>query len=405
MLRPQGPRLSNNFLCFAYDKNNKKLAARFLPVIKSLEADGTITRLDRKWNGDYVRFAGAYDLFVYFHTYILGGAAIIIVSMMLCVLWAAKANQRASAAEREALRRELEYVTLVSEASGGVYDSIFEIDLTKGSVKKIKGDSHIRKGEGTGLPYNGAIGKLAKESVHPDDRMKFLAIFSSEMEERAYSQGVRTVDEELRVQTESSGYYHWYRLIARLFRHHSDNSLRMFLYATNIDEAKRREENLKEEASHDPLTGLLNRRAFSEEAQRLLDSKPAGGCTMYMADVDNLKNINDMYGHEEGDRSLCALSAAIRAAFGKDALAGRYGGDEFMILTRSADPEESRQKCGKLLSVLHDAKTCSPALRFTASIGAAPSSEKRRTLESLLRAADEALYKAKKAGKDRSETS
>ena len=95
----------------------------------------------------------------------------------------------------------------------------------------------------------------------------------------------------------------------------------------------------------DTLTGLLNRRGFSLEYQRLLDSDPDTALTVVLVDLDRLKYINDNFGHEDGDIAIKATADALREACPSDALCVRFGGDEMIAVCKgSLDIVELKKK-------------------------------------------------------------
>ncbi|WP_201520636.1 GGDEF domain-containing protein, partial [Klebsiella oxytoca] len=98
-------------------------------------------------------------------------------------------------------------------------------------------------------------------------------------------------------------------------------------------ERHRREERMAQIAARDPLTALDNRRALYLRAPALLrQASPASPCALLLMDIDNFKQVNDLHGHDAGDRLLITLSDLIRSTLPGDALAARLGGDEFVIL-------------------------------------------------------------------------
>lgn len=157
-------------------------------------------------------------------------------------------------------------------------------------------------------------------------------------------------------------------------------------------------------ATLDPLTGLLNRRSFFAEARNALAALPpqAAGPTVLMLDVDRFKSINDRFGHAGGDRVLEHFARMLRASSPRDALIGRYGGEEFCVLLPSASPEAARAYA---LRVCETSRTMAfdcggGSLPVTVSIGLAAASDER-SLDALLLTADRRLYGAKTAGRDR----
>jgi diguanylate cyclase (GGDEF)-like protein len=164
-----------------------------------------------------------------------------------------------------------------------------------------------------------------------------------------------------------------------------------------------------EQAVRDPLTGCHNRRHLARVLHDGLrraadDGRPL---SVVMVDVDRFKSVNDTHGHAVGDVLLQALAQCLRAAVrGSDTVA-RYGGEEFVILlpgSSAADAlrraEHIRQQCALVLVQGCDGL----ALTVTVSAGVATTCPGTRTAEELLEAADQALYRAKRGGRDRAES-
>ena len=164
---------------------------------------------------------------------------------------------------------------------------------------------------------------------------------------------------------------------------------------------------LKERASTDSLTGLYNREAAVEQINDYLDS--GAGKTkrhaLMLIDFDNFKDINDTFGHFEGDKVLQAMAEKIRAVFRTGDIVGRLGGDEFIILMKeAASRSDVHRKALELQNALeHLAAGEDVDVTVTASIGIAYTEDEGtvNSFEQLYRQADEALYKAKLTGKNR----
>ena len=156
---------------------------------------------------------------------------------------------------------------------------------------------------------------------------------------------------------------------------------------------------INREARMDALTGALTRKAFFQAGERILSRLDAGDIAGYflMVDMDHFKQINDRYGHPEGDRVLKEAMMAMNMLFGEDSLIGRIGGDEFALLLyvpiSRMELEERMRQLIDCIERIHIGEA-----RMSCSIGAEPI-RPPETAETLYRKADELLYQAKNRGK------
>ncbi len=171
---------------------------------------------------------------------------------------------------------------------------------------------------------------------------------------------------------------------------------------------------LQNKASTDPLTGLSNRRVLEaradEEFEKLVRAKiqrktdiESDLCLM-MVDIDDFKKINDRYGHPFGDEALKNVSFSLRSTTRKNDLIARFGGEEFCLLLPNTRKEEALQIAEKIRGSIADQKYnyVNRMVSFTVSIGVAASKKDGLVaFKALLNAADQALYEAKKTGKNR----
>lgn len=159
-------------------------------------------------------------------------------------------------------------------------------------------------------------------------------------------------------------------------------------------------EQLVEWGLTDPLTGLPNRRMFSqrleEEHQRSLRSGRAFG--LLIMDLDHFKLINDVYGHQEGDRILRAIGECLQEQLRRTDFLARYGGEEFTCILPETCEQDALVVADKMLRSVRSMDPPAP----TISIGVAGWKDGLRPDE-LLSRADEALYTAKRGGRDRVE--
>lgn len=162
---------------------------------------------------------------------------------------------------------------------------------------------------------------------------------------------------------------------------------------------------LREQSTKDPLTGLYNRRFFLDYARRELTRCAAAGkpAALLSLDVDHFKRFNDEHGHEAGDAVLQALAGLLQKTFRQADVPCRLGGEEFVVMmpgcgaARALERAEQLREAVERLRLRHSGV----ALAVTVSIGLAVLSEETPALPEMLQAADEALYAAKAAGRNK----
>jgi diguanylate cyclase (GGDEF)-like protein len=159
----------------------------------------------------------------------------------------------------------------------------------------------------------------------------------------------------------------------------------------------------------DPLTELLNRRAFTAESERLFDLQRRSGQSLavFIMDLDHFKQFNDRYGHQAGDRAIRCQADIMRSVFKRQTdFLGRYGGEEFIAVTPGHGPDESRRQAAEVLALWQNMaipSEDSPSGEFlSCSIGICQGSAADfDSLEDMILAADKALYCAKNMGRAR----
>jgi len=164
-------------------------------------------------------------------------------------------------------------------------------------------------------------------------------------------------------------------------------------------------ETLRAQSIRDALTGLYNRRYLNEALEREIRRAARGQrhLALVLLDVDGFKGLNDTYGHEAGDAFLRELGAFLHKRVREEDVACRYGGDEFVILLTETSLETARKRARQLrdgiktLSIPYRGQYLTPP---TVSMGAALYPDHGSSADELLRAADDALYKAKARGRD-----
>jgi diguanylate cyclase (GGDEF)-like protein/PAS domain S-box-containing protein len=173
----------------------------------------------------------------------------------------------------------------------------------------------------------------------------------------------------------------------------------------SLSNLKLREE-LREQAVHDPLTGLCNRRFLEENLGRELHRAQRGQSPLCVAmlDLDNFKLFNDSFGHDAGDALLRQLGQTMGEKLRKSDILCRYGGDEFVFVlpdSSLADTEQRVEQIRVLVKDLQIRRGGPPLDAITISAGVAGMPEHGSTAAELLQAADQAMYAAKQAGRNR----
>jgi diguanylate cyclase (GGDEF)-like protein len=172
------------------------------------------------------------------------------------------------------------------------------------------------------------------------------------------------------------------------------------------EELARRESQARYEAKHDALSGLPNRVRMVEEIERFLYRRtPKRNNLRAVAayiDIDRFKDINDTLGHAAGDQLIKAVGQRLKARLRPQDFLSRFGGDEFVILGVSADPEASTALAERVAQAFAAPFSINDqSIRVTASIGLSVAPDNGVTADELMRHADIALYEAKNGGRDR----
>ncbi len=183
-------------------------------------------------------------------------------------------------------------------------------------------------------------------------------------------------------------------------------------YTRDITERKKAEhvkrrliESLEHLSKTDSLTGLTNRRALTDSLIYEMDRAKRYGSdlSLILCDIDSFKAINDTYGHDAGDSALQVISETLKTQLRKADIAGRYGGDEFMLILPETSLEGAENLAGKLLAVVRATALSVPGGRvvpLSISIGVAGLKASDGTIDSLVKRADKALYSSKQRGRN-----
>ncbi|MGW8883748.1 putative bifunctional diguanylate cyclase/phosphodiesterase [Streptomyces sp. NPDC055749] len=197
----------------------------------------------------------------------------------------------------------------------------------------------------------------------------------------------------------------WTHLVLSLIRGEDERPRYQVAMLEDITDRHRLQERLHFQATHDPLTGLPNRRTFFERLEQVFAAPEAGGrFCLCSVDLDGFKSINDSLGHETGDRLLSAVAQRLQVAVAPlGHLVARLGGDEFIILVENC---RGRQEAAAVAQTVLAALTSpflidSQKLSVRASVGVVEQAVSATSPGAAMRAADLTLYRAKKEGRGR----
>lgn len=291
--------------------------------------------------------------------------------------------------QKEEIEQQAVYIAVSEErfriAMQRSSDIILEYQLETGEISCFYGDKEVKSGRigDTSLCDRLVDGYCMDEEA--------FGLFEEAM--RSVSKGLTNA--ECLISGCSGSERRWYKMSITAVPGGSQRSTR----AVGI----LRDVTSEHEVELDPLTRLYNKSAVMEHVKSAIQNNQSGSTSMFvMMDIDHFKKINDQYGHPVGDRVLCEVAKNLQTVFPKPCLAGRFGGDEFCVYCPKSpeQPELKRWLC-QLSEQVKDIsiKNCQD-IKVSVSIGAV-TFRGFAEFEEIYKEADEALYKAKKEGRDR----
>ena len=183
----------------------------------------------------------------------------------------------------------------------------------------------------------------------------------------------------------------------------SKDEVHVFVISRDITVEKENELEVIRSSQKDSLTGLLNRYAYNYFAKSILvaATRDSSKVAFFFIDIDNFKKINDLFGHQEGDKVLKNVALLLKDIFGPKAIISRYGGDEFIVIVPSFDTIEEIKNLGKTLcDEFTNIRTNKTSFIISCSVGISLFPLHSKDLDELIRFSDLALYNAKSLGKN-----
>lgn len=286
----------------------------------------------------------------------------------------------------EALRLSLERYQVIADQTT---DIIFEWDILGDSL--FLSANWNKKFGYTALDAYISRKLPRSRKIHSEDRESLLRIMD------AMRRGENYAETEFRI-ADIMGVYTWCRIRATAQFDEENRPIKAVGVIIDIEEEKRRQQELLKAARQDSLTGLLNKTECRHRIEEYLDG--AGKGSLLLMDLDDFKRVNDRYGHLCGDAVLSDTAAVLRKLFGAGNVVGRIGGDEFMVFLPGVCGREALDRAGRIARLLEEKRLPDPQDMIRSSVGVARWPEDGETFFDLYRKADKALYYSKNHGKN-----
>ena len=237
---------------------------------------------------------------------------------------------------------------------------------------------------------------LVKCKIHPEDA----AAYKKTLDKLSVGEPVQ--QDEFRWKN-IFGDYMWVLMRATAIRGAGNNIVKVVGVIIDIDRAKKSELILSARASYDALTGLYNRETVESLINNEIELITArkNEFAILFVDVDDFKQYNDNYSHATGDQVLKFTAVTINDVVSKFGMAGRYGGDEFVICIRNSETNDPSKAAVEMLAKLKEGFVCDMGDRLSVavSIGIAIIRDSSKHVDEIIGLADDAMYKIKKSGK------
>lgn len=299
------------------------------------------------------------------------------------------------------LAYELYRQTIESNNRRGREIVFFETDVTQNTVEKTGGRL---------LPINFINHSNRKEHLsyvaenfieNKEERQKFMSVFSRENIITMYQDGTRSIQNSWHTLF-PNGEHRWLQTEIKLIEDPYSHNIKSYTIVTDITAEKKAALKAQKQAETDGMTGLYNKTTTETLVRKQLAADKGRPCAIIVADLDDLKNINDNLGHAQGDIAIKGFARVLSSHFCSTDIIGRIGGDEFMVFIDGAVGGS------KLSSQMTELIRKFAALRIGensdiavhGSIGIVTSITGRETFDELYKKADKALYHTKRNGKN-----
>lgn len=298
---------------------------------------------------------------------------------------------------RQHYQQELKYLfELPKEAYAVSYIDVDEWRMISQRRKEISNGTFEQCNTVEELAFAAVDSILDRESK----AFSFYKDFSSDMLYRLYESGKTEISFKYERRL-TNGLVRWVHNQIRFLTDLDSGHLCALLTAKDIDAEKKAEQDLLVAAKMDKMTMVYNRETTMDQIREILKSQSDSNHVLLMLDVDNFKMLNDTFGHQTGDEFLISLASELKHHFRETDVVGRIGGDEFFALMKNVpDLSIVPRKAGQILDTIIAICDNYEGINLSGSIGISIYPEDGETVEKLYEKADEALYQAKRHGKN-----
>lgn len=328
--------------------------------------------------------------------------SVLLVILAVFVLILRKKNQKIQ--HMLALEKEYEEVVASRAMLEGMFDTVYEIDITHDQAVSPAGYSiKKRLGLAADCSYTEMEKAITEKTVKEEFRALHLETFDRENILKRFSEGSKVCTIDV-IRKQDFVNYVWNRITICSYQSVAANAVKAVVYVKNIQAEKEAEQRLIDEASTDAMTGLYNRRSAMMLIEHIIEqsSPSADFHALMIMDVDNFKKINDTLGHAAGDDILKSIAGIIKSCFRERDVVSRIGGDEFLVFMKDCRSAETAiVRAQRILSLLHAAYADTQiGVMPTLSIGVAFYPTHTNNYEDLFTLADAALYEVKENGRN-----
>lgn len=294
--------------------------------------------------------------------------------------------------ELEYMRKNDFYHAILSEAV-----AYAEVDVESGHLMEAGGlwESYITEIRSRTGFFEYMVKKNLDDVIWQEDREEYRKFLNLDSMKEEFIKGNPT--RKLCFRRQINKEWYWMELTVHIFQERYTENMYALLYLKNIDIAKKRELMHEMAAMRDPLTNVYNRRSFEEEVNRFVLGEGTGIGAMILLDLDDFKGINDKFGHLKGDEALKKLTDILLSTFRRKDVVGRLGGDEFLVFIKDV---HSREILNHRMEQIYAALKESEEIPLSCSAGISFVDKQNYSYETVIKQADEALYRSKQKGKN-----